>query len=304
MNLDENMDRPPDMPEMIDADETSSVDDFIRELEAKEKDLHITSDMTIEIEDADFEISAVPDFVQNELSIKPLPAAAANAPAASPATKARNLELENEIAALKVRIMELKAERSDIQDKSDRRLKDFENFKYRMDRERRGAFIDQIGNLAAQMLPVLDNLHRAIDAADEIGGERSRDFQQFFDGIVLVNQQLNDVFAGMGVTPIMTVGEPFDPNFHEAVATEVRPEMPVNTISEELLRGYRIGNKVIRHSMVKVVVLPAQAAPPPATSVSAPTDDFDLSDITTEATLEDLPKTPASDATSEQADEA
>lgn len=303
MNLDENMDQPLDPTEMIDADETSSVDDFIRELEAKEKDLHITSDMTIEIEDADFEISAVPDFVQSELSIKPLSAAPADAPTASPATKARNLELENEIAALKVRIMELKAERSDIQDKSDRRLKDFENFKYRMDRERRGAFIDQIGNLAGQMLPVLDNIHRAIDAADEIGGERSRDFQQFFDGIVLVNQQLNDIFAGMGVTPISTVGEPFDPNFHEAVATEVRPEMPANTVTEELLRGYRIGNKVIRHSMVKVNMLPVQPAqtPPPSRSISTPSDDFDN---TPELTLDDLPVPPASDAASEQADEA
>jgi molecular chaperone GrpE len=303
MNLDENMDQPLDPTEMIDADETSSVDDFIRELEAKEKDLHITSDMTIEIEDADFEISAVPDFVQSELSIKPLSAAPADAPTASPATKARNLELENEIAALKVRIMELKAERSDIQDKSDRRLKDFENFKYRMDRERRGAFIDQIGNLAGQMLPVLDNIHRAIDAADEIGGERSRDFQQFFDGIVLVNQQLNDIFAGMGVTPISTVGEPFDPNFHEAVATEVRPEMPANTVTEELLRGYRIGNKVIRHSMVKVNMLPVQPAQtaPPSRSISTPSDDFDN---TPELTLDDLPAPPASDAASEQADEA
>jgi molecular chaperone GrpE len=303
MNLDENMDQPLDPTEMIDADETSSVDDFIRELEAKEKDLHITSDMTIEIEDADFEISAVPDFVQSELSIKPLSAAPADAPTASPATKARNLELENEIAALKVRIMELKAERSDIQDKSDRRLKDFENFKYRMDRERRGAFIDQIGNLAGQMLPVLDNIHRAIDAADEIGGERSRDFQQFFDGIVLVNQQLNDIFAGMGVTPISTVGEPFDPNFHEAVATEVRPEMPANTVTEELLRGYRIGNKVIRHSMVKVNMLPVQPAQtaPPSRSISTPSDDFDN---TPELTLDDLPAPPTSDAASEQADEA
>ncbi len=294
------MDQPLDPTEMIDADETSSVDDFIRELEAKEKDLHITSDMTIEIEDADFEISAVPDFVQSELSIKPLSAPASDAPASSPATKARNLELENEIAALKVRIMELKAERSDIQDKSDRRLKDFENFKYRMDRERRGAFIDQIGNLAGQMLPVLDNLHRAIDAADEIGGERSRDFQQFFDGIVLVNQQLNDIFAGMGVTPIATVGELFDPNFHEAVATEMRPDLPVNSISEELLRGYRIGNKVIRHSMVKVNVLPAPSAPPANLTPAPP----DAPDAAEEMIFDDIPATPSSDAMSEPADEA
>lgn len=249
---------PEDSLETIDADSTGSVDDFIRELEAKEKDLHITSDLQIEIEDSDLDMS-VPEFVAQDL--KPMSAERTPAVQMNPATKARNYELENEIAQLKVRVMELKAERNEIQEKSDRRVKDFESFKYRMDRERRSAFIDQIGNLAVQMLPVLDNLDRALDAVDEIGGERSPEFQQFFDGIVLVNQQLNDIFAGMGVQPISTIGETFDPNFHEAVATGVRDDMPANTVCEEMLRGYRIGNKVIRHSMVKVAVAPAPPAP-------------------------------------------
>ena len=83
-----------------------------------------------------------------------------------------------------------------------------------MDRERRGSFIDQIGNLAAQMLPVLDNLNRALDSAAESDPEKKSDeFQQFFDGIVFVNQQINEVFAGMGVPPIATVGETVRPEF-------------------------------------------------------------------------------------------
>jgi molecular chaperone GrpE len=257
MNSDEQIQMPGDPLEMVDADETSSVDDFIRELEAREEDLHITSDLKIEVEDTDFEISEVPEFIQHDLKAPAVSALSSNGRSsqdASAPTKARNFELENEIASLKVRVMELKAERSDMQEKSDRRLKDFESFKYRMDRERRGTFIDQIGNLAGQMLPVLDNLNRALDSADEIGGERSPEFQQFFDGIVLVNQQVNEIFAGMGVTSIDTVGEVFDPNFHEAVATEVRDDMPPNTVCAELLRGYRIGNRVIRHSMVKVAL--------------------------------------------------
>jgi len=260
---------PEDSLGSIDAESTGSVDDFIRELEAKEKDLHITSDLTIEIEDSEFDLGSVPEFIKQDLNPPPaVERAAAVQPAASATTKVRNFELENEVAALKVRVMELKAERNEIQEKSDRRVKDFESFKYRMDRERRSAFIDQIGNLAGQMLPVLDNLNRALDAADEIGGERSPEFQQFFDGIVLVNQQLSEIFAGMGVQPISTVGETFDPNFHEAVATGVRDDMPPNTICEEMLRGYRIGNKVIRHSMVKVTV-----APPPAERIPTLSDD-------------------------------
>ena len=254
-----------------DMDSTSSVEDFIRELEAKEKDLHITSDLSIEIEDSDVEMNVVPDFVQQELA---QPAAAQTG---SPATKARNFELEKEISSLKVKILELRNERNDIQEKSDRRLKDFENFKYRMDRERRGSFIDQIANLAAQMLPVLDNLNRALDSVPSDSEKKSPEFQQLYDGIVLVNQQLNEVFAGMGVTSIPTVDEPFDPNFHEAVATEERDDMPPNMVSAELLRGYRIGNKVIRHSMVRVTTsaqksVPPQTADPEAAIESEPHD--------------------------------
>jgi hypothetical protein len=63
---------------------------------------------------------------------------------------------------------------------------------------------------------------------------------------------VNDVLAEMGVQPITSVGETFDPHYHEAVATEESDEHGPNTISAELLRGYRIGERVIRHSMVKV----------------------------------------------------
>ena len=250
---------PEDSLDELDMDSTTSVDDFIRELEAKEKDLLITADLSIEIADSDVDMS-VPDIVLSEIAAP----AAKPEPAASTATKVRNLELENEIASLKIKVYELRNERNEIQEKSDRRLKDFENFKYRMDRERRGAFIDQIANLAAQMLPVLDNLNRALDAVPADSKGRSADFQQLVDGLVLVNQQMNEVFSGMGVTAITSVNEPFDPNFHEAVSAEQRDDMPPNMVIEEMLRGYRIGNKVIRHSMVKVSSGAAPAPKPAA----------------------------------------
>ncbi len=68
----------------------------------------------------------------------------------------------------------------------------------------------------------------------------------------MVNQQLNEVLSDMGVQPIISVGEAFDPLFHEAVATEETDKIPPHTITAELLRGYRIGDRVIRPSMVKV----------------------------------------------------
>ena len=263
---------PADSLDELDMDTSTSVEDFIRELEAKEKDLHITADLSIEIADSDVDMNPAQAFIEQDLGLRP--ASAANG---SPATKARNFELENELSSLKLKVMELRKERNEIQEKSDRRLKDFENFKYRMDRERRGSFIDQIANLAAQMLPVLDNLNRALDSVPDDAEKKSPEFQQLYDGIVLVNQQLNEVFAGMGVTSIPTTGEEFDPNFHEAVATEDRDDMPSNMIAAELLRGYRIGNKVIRHSMVKVTTstrksAPAKPAEPAAEIESEPHD--------------------------------
>ena len=257
MDNKEQIPKPEDSLEEIDMDATASVDDFIKELEAKEKDLHITADLKIEIEQSEYDPRNTPNFVPKEaygeVDISP------SSSAQSQGNKTRIFELQNEVDSLKERLSVLRLERNDVQEKSDRRLKDFESYKYRMDRERRGAFIDQISNLAQQMLPVLDNLDRALNSVESSTVKKSEEFQQFFDGIGLVDQQVNEVFADMGVQPIATIGEMFDPNFHEAVATEENPDMPPNTITAEMLRGYRIGNRVIRHSMVKVTTGPAPA---------------------------------------------
>ncbi len=251
---------PEDAIEEIDADGFGSVDDFLRELEEKEKDLHITSDLEIEIEDSEFDGENIPAFVQEELKATKKPAtASASAPASVQQTsrmKTRVFELEKEVVSLRGKLTELRMERNDVQEKSDRRAKDFESYKYRMDRERRGSHINQIGNLATQMLPVLDNLDRALDSLKDVPDKKRNEFKQFFDGIGLVHQQINEVFSSMGVQPITTVGETFDPNFHEAVSTDEESDLPPNTISAEMLRGYRIGNLVIRHSMVRVTPTP------------------------------------------------
>ena len=263
MNPKEQIPKPEEsLTDVID-DAMSSVDDFIRELEAKERDLHITADLTIEIEQSEFDPRGTTDFETVEAAPVPEPPSLPESNGAKiseprgthePGLKTRVFELQKEVDSLHERLRELKAERNEIQEKSDRRLKDFESFKYRMDRERRGAFIDQIANLAAAMLPVLDNLDRALASVDKSKVDAMPEFSKFYDGIALVNQQVNEVLGEMGVEPIRSVGERFDPQFHEAVATEQRSDAPNNSISEEMLRGYRIGNRVVRHSMVKVTL--------------------------------------------------
>ena len=162
-----------------------------------------------------------------------------------PAVATQNPEQQNTIALLEQEV-------SDIKKALKGRQRDFENYRNRIERERGDSFQNQISNLATQMLPVLDNLNRALDLAEHFETEKSKDFRQFFDGIALVNQQLNEILTEMGVQPIVTVGEAFDPYFHDAVATEETDEFPPNTITEELLRGYRLGDKLIRAAMVKV----------------------------------------------------
>ncbi|MDI1241987.1 MAG: nucleotide exchange factor GrpE, partial [bacterium] len=76
----------------------------------------------------------------------------------------------------------------------------------------------------------------------------------------LVSEQINDILSKMGIKPIRTVGEEFDPHYHEAVATDESGEYPQNTITGEILRGYIVGDRVIRHSMVKVAMGAAKPA--------------------------------------------
>jgi len=225
-----------------------SVDEFIRQLEAKEKDLHITAETTvIEIAES-FDDGELPEFLKDEFQEAPPKSVKPLAPQKKKAEGNTSLEAENK--HLKDKITKLDDERVEMVKDSQRRAKDFSNYKSRVERERRETFQNQVANLAIQMLPALDNLNRAIDFALELPQEG--EFRQFFDGVVLVNQQVNEVLAGMGIVPIATIGEMFDPHLHEAAATEETDEVEPNTVSAEILKGYRIGDRVIRHSIVRV----------------------------------------------------
>jgi molecular chaperone GrpE len=261
-----------ELDEIVDdtgTDASVSVDDFIKQLEEKEKDLHINANTTIiEIEES-FDGEELPDFMKGEFEFAPAKAGPAPEPAKAVVEKPPVVgKLEKEITDLKEQIVALEADRDEMKRSTLRRAKDFESYKSRTERERKESFRKQVGNLATQMLPALDNLNRAVDFAMAMPEKQRTEMQQFFDGIVLVNQQVNDVLAEMGVQPIATVGEIFDPHFHEAVATEESDEHEPETISAELLRGYRIGDHVIRHSMVRVV-----KAPPPADSFEEAPDE-------------------------------
>ncbi|CAN5119287.1 nucleotide exchange factor GrpE [soil metagenome] len=252
MNPNQDSQNMEDFSEEIEFDDSSSIDDFIKELEEKEKDLHISSELVIEVEESSFDDTNATEFILAETlsDNKQLPKPA-EVNTSAPNSDETN-KLKNEISSLQSQISKMEAQRVELFEMSRRRQTDFDNYKNRTERERNETFRKQLGNLAEQMLPVLDNLNRALDSAEHFSGKDLPDFQKFCDGIGLVNQQLNEVLAGMGVQPIASVGEHFDPHFHEAVATEENENFPPHTITAELLRGYRIDDKIIRPAMVKV----------------------------------------------------
>ena len=285
MDPNQEIDNPGGIVDEADAPESVSVDDFIRQLEEKEKDLHIDAD-SIEIDES-LEAAELPDFMKGEFAFSPAkpspvltPSKTVTIPkAVEPVIDTRS---EQEITTLKQKISRLEADRDELLKASDRRAKDFANFKSRTERERQETLLTQVGNLATQLLPALDNLNRALEFAPALSEEHRTQMQPFFDGIVLVNQQVNEVLAEMGVQPIPTIGEAFDPHLHEAVATEPSAEFEPNTISTELLRGYRIGDRVIRHSMVKVATAaePDQSEVETESEVESPFIPHSLSDLT------------------------
>jgi molecular chaperone GrpE len=244
--MNSNNDSPEQFIENIEADNLTSLDDFIKELEAKEKDLNITSEIFVEIEEYDeFENS-------NQAGIVDLGKVYESRNLQENQNAAAAAQSAKELAELRQQIRQLEKEREEMREVLSRRQNDFENYRKRTERDRHETFRNLVGDLATQMLPVVDNLERALDSSDALSEKKSPEFQHFLDGIFLVNQQLGEVLAEMGIEPIYVVGKTFDPHVHEAAAAEVTDEVPPNTITKELLRGYRMDEKVIRHAVVKV----------------------------------------------------
>jgi molecular chaperone GrpE len=123
---------------------------------------------------------------------------------------------------------------------------DFENFKRRKNQELadRSRFASE--DAARALLPVLDNLQRAVAHA----GESSPD--DLVNGLGLVVREFENALANLGVTPIDAVGQPFDPAVHEALGGEESDSVDVDTVDAELQRGYRLHDRVLRPALVRV----------------------------------------------------
>lgn len=157
-----------------------------------------------------------------------------------------------ELVAARAELKRLQNALAESQESVLRRQADFENYRKRVERERGETQTRIVADVARKLLPVVDNLSRALDSERSLETSESAEFRHFLHGVELINKQLADVLESLGVQPIAAVGERFDPHVHEAVVTEPSDEHDPDTVMEELARGYRIGDRLLRPSMVKV----------------------------------------------------
>ena len=163
---------------------------------------------------------------------------------------------EEERSAIAVAEEKLKSVQHDLEELKERHLRklaEFENLRKRSEREKAEARRLALADLAREFLPVVDSFEQALSHAS------SRDLESDFgQGILLIHRQLTDLWRKHGLREVDTTGS-FDPNLHEAVATE-ESTVPPNAILEVLRKGYTIGDRLIRPALVKVAVRPGEAS--------------------------------------------
>ena len=154
------------------------------------------------------------------------------------------IEEQTEVPAEKTELEILKEEKDELYDKYLRTLAEYDNFRKRSQREKDAIYGDATVDAVKKLLPVLDNFERALnyECKDE----------EFKKGISLIQNTLVEVFENLGVKEIPAMDQQFDPNLHEAVMHIDNPAYEENIVTDVYRKGYMLGDKVIRHTMVVV----------------------------------------------------
>ena len=145
-------------------------------------------------------------------------------------------------------VEELRRERDTLQDRLLRTAAEFDNYRKRVERDRREVSDLAVADAVQDLLPIIDNLERALQASAENDPLRK--------GVEMIHRQMMDVLRKRGVKTIDVLGADFDPNIHQAVAHEDSETHREGEVMEELQRGYRLGDRLLRAAMVKVARRP------------------------------------------------
>jgi molecular chaperone GrpE len=142
-------------------------------------------------------------------------------------------------------IVELRKERDSLHDRLLRQAAEFDNYRKRVERDRKDIAQFAAIDFVQELLPVVDDFERALQI-DAPGAESYR------QGLEIIHRALMDMLRKRGVTPIEAAGTTFDPQIHQAVAYDEAPDRRDGEVLEQFTRGYRLGDKLIRPAMVKV----------------------------------------------------
>jgi molecular chaperone GrpE len=155
-----------------------------------------------------------------------------------------------ELEQAKAELAQLKGERDQLVDRLARLQAEFENARKRAEREKTEFRDFATGNVVEQFLPVLDNFELALKSTGSA--------EQLRSGVELIVKQMEEALKQLQVTAIPTVGEPFDPRVHEALGQVEREDLPDEHVADEIRRGYKIRERLLRPAMVRVVSNPRQ----------------------------------------------
>ena len=142
----------------------------------------------------------------------------------------------------------LRAERDGLFERLARLQAEFDNARKREQRERADYRAFAVADAVEQFLPVLDNFKLALDSKGTA--------EQLRTGVELIAKQMDEVLRGLNVTPVETVGQPFDPRLHEALESVERTDLPDHQVIDEIRRGYRIKERLLRPALVRISVNP------------------------------------------------
>ncbi|MBQ7384486.1 MAG: nucleotide exchange factor GrpE [Clostridia bacterium] len=154
-------------------------------------------------------------------------------------------KLEAELADAEKKLSEAEAALAEANDKYTRLFAEYDNYRKRSVKEREGIYTDAYVDAVSEILPILDNMERALQYKDTENENITR-------GLEMIMKSFIDTLAKMGVSEIEALGKPFDPNLHNAVMHIDDEAYGEGEIVEVFMKGYIRGDKVLRHSMVKV----------------------------------------------------
>ena len=148
-----------------------------------------------------------------------------------------------------------RAEAAEWQERFLRKAAELENFRKRTDKEKVDSMALAKSSLLIEFLPVADACERALQSM-ESGENNASELEQYKEGVELLYKQLLDTLSRSGVVPIESVGKPFDPHLHEALSRKEGPNYEVDTVIQELRRGYCYKDRLLRPAQVIVAVKP------------------------------------------------